>query len=376
MRRDLSTLDRDIGQPWSRIIQEAFKHGIDCDIIYGGLLEGKSEQGIHEVNTVQNYIIGSRRVKVDGRVFVYAKAGATLITDLGCKSYDTQHVAFTTIAKAAKALDTTVTIDVAAADGDAGIGLITKDELVGGYLIIFPKGMNNSINRRIEANNAVLSAGKSDATIVATTDVDIANDKLTVTIDIPTGAEIKFTTDNTLPTPLVVGTTYYAIRVDATHIKVATSLANANAGIAIDLTDVGTGTHTVTGVGEMTLTLDKPLPVALVADDDHGECMASPYLDVRTGGGSTSSIVGVPTMVAKDGEFLWIQTWGPVWIAPQGEVSVGNNNRQVVFRHDGSIDEYDATDPYTVKAQHAGFVLQNAREGGQGAAFIMLQISP
>jgi hypothetical protein len=34
--------------------------------------------------------------------------------------------------------------------------------------------------------------------------------------------------------------------VDATHIKVATTLANADAGTAITLTDVGVGTHTVT----------------------------------------------------------------------------------------------------------------------------------
>jgi len=88
--------------------------------------------------------------------------------------------------------------------------------------------------------------GAYDDTI-AVGDVDFANDKITVTIDIPTGEEIKFTTTAAdLPDPLVVGTLYYAIRVDATHIKVATTLANAEAGTAIVLTDAGTGTHTVT----------------------------------------------------------------------------------------------------------------------------------
>lgn len=80
----------------------------------------------------------------------------------------------------------------------------------------------------------------------AITDVDTVNEKITVDIDIATGKEIKFTTTGGLPSPLVVGTIYYAIRVDATHIKVATTLANANAGAAIDLTTQGTGTHTVT----------------------------------------------------------------------------------------------------------------------------------
>ena len=86
----------------------------------------------------------------------------------------------------------------------------------------------------------------SDATVTAAANVDIANDKLTVTIDIATGKKIRFATTDTLPAPLAISTTYYAIRVDATHIKVATTLILANAGTAIDLTDVGVGTHTVT----------------------------------------------------------------------------------------------------------------------------------
>ena len=88
--------------------------------------------------------------------------------------------------------------------------------------------------------------GAADATITAAADVNIATEELTVTLDIPTGEEIRFTTTNTLPAPLALATTYYAIRVNATTIKVATTLANAEAGTAINLTDVGIGTHTVT----------------------------------------------------------------------------------------------------------------------------------
>ena len=88
--------------------------------------------------------------------------------------------------------------------------------------------------------------GAADATI-AVGDVDFANNQITITIDIPTGEGIKFTTTAAdLPDPLVVGTLYYAIRVDATTIKVASTLALANAGTPIVLTDAGTGTHTVT----------------------------------------------------------------------------------------------------------------------------------
>ena len=250
-----------------------------------GLLGGTTGHRIWESGTTKNYSLGARFVTGDGRVFKYAKAGATLNTDMGCMSHDTQHVAYATIAHAAAIGDTTIVLDVAGSDGDNGDGAIAADELEGGYLIIFPHS-DNSINRMILSNTVVAAEG-----------------------------------------------------------------------------------------GEMTLTLDAPLPVALTVDTDHGECMASPYLDVRSTTGGTTSVVGIPCVAATVGQYLWIQTWGPVWIAPQAAVSVGTNNRQVVFRHDGSIDEHDYSDANVAKGQHAGFVIQNAAGGGQGAAFIMLQIS-
>ena len=137
-----------------------------------------------------------------------------------------------------------------------------------------------------------------------------------------------------------------------------------------------TSNTVVAGGGEMTVGLDSPTPVAIVVDVTHSECMASPYAGVKTATDNTSSVMGIATLLAASGKYLWLQVAGPCWIAPQGEVSVGNNNRNVVFRHDGSIDEYDASDANTIKAQHAGYVIANAIGGGQGAAFIMLQIAP
>lgn len=79
----------------------------------------------------------------------------------------------------------------------------------------------------------------------ATTDVDITTEKITVTNDIATCTELSFSSTGELSAPLVVGTIYYAIRVDSTHIKVASTPVLAAAGTAIDLTDVGSGTHTL-----------------------------------------------------------------------------------------------------------------------------------
>lgn len=79
----------------------------------------------------------------------------------------------------------------------------------------------------------------------ATSAVNAGQDKITVTNDIATCTELIFSSTGEVPAPLVTGTVYYAIRVDATTIKVASTPVLAAAGTAIDLTDVGSGTHTL-----------------------------------------------------------------------------------------------------------------------------------
>lgn len=76
--------------------------------------------------------------------------------------------------------------------------------------------------------------------------VNTTTDRIIVSMDIATGTKIHFSTTGTMPDPLVVGTSYYAIRISSQLIKIATSKANALAGTAIDLTTQGTGTHTLT----------------------------------------------------------------------------------------------------------------------------------
>lgn len=53
------------------------------------------------------------------------------------------------------------------------------------------------------------------------------------------------TTDTTLPSPLAVNTPYWPIVVDADHIKLATTHANAMGGTAIDITTAGAGNDTL-----------------------------------------------------------------------------------------------------------------------------------
>ena len=90
----------------------------------------------------------------------------------------------------------------------------------------------------------------------ATTAVVIATDRITTTNDIPTGTEIVFSSTGVLPDPLVTGTVYYATRIDATHITVATNPVNAADGTVVDLADVGSGTHTL-DIGSGSSTADR-----------------------------------------------------------------------------------------------------------------------
>lgn len=72
-----------------------------------------------------------------------------------------------------------------------------------------------------------------------------STDLMTVsTADLPTFSRVQFTTADTLPAPLTLGTDYWTIRQSTTTSRLATSRANAVAGLFINLTTAGSGSHT------------------------------------------------------------------------------------------------------------------------------------
>ena len=79
MKRNLADLSRANNSGIGRVLQEAFDHGIDNDIIQKGLISGGSKQGIYEVSATKNYELGSFRKVKDGRSFVYCLAGAAAL---------------------------------------------------------------------------------------------------------------------------------------------------------------------------------------------------------------------------------------------------------------------------------------------------------
>lgn len=91
------------------------------------------------------------------------------------------------------------------------------------------------------------SSDFSDARIeyVAPAAVNTGADTIAVSNDYATGTQLTFRTAGTAPSPLVNNTVYFAIRVSATSIKLATTLNNANLGTAINLTTAGVGSFTL-----------------------------------------------------------------------------------------------------------------------------------
>jgi len=288
MKRDLSTIDRNIGQMWSRIIQEAFKHGIDCDIIHGGLLPGRPEQGIYEVSTTQNYLIGSKRATPGGRIFRYAYADGACKAKYGAKYLREEAISHTAATLGRAKDETTIKCTVADSDGALNDGAIAKDELVGGFVVIYDETDAIRQHREIVDNTAVAIVG-----------------------------------------------------------------------------------------GSITITLDGPLTTAVVITTDHFEVLGNIYNGLRYTNNQYSSVLGVPMVEAAEGEYFWVQTWGPICTVPGSTTSdpgADAEQRQVVFDGEGAL--VCMMDMGTKDQQVAGFIIQQDSAGSAGPPFIMLQISP
>ena len=146
--------------------------------------------------------------------------------------------------------------------------------------------------------------------------------------------------------------------------------------------------NTVTdGAGKSVLTLDYPLHIATTTSFGTETC-PNPYafLSYRSAavpGGDPAdyytSVAGVPTRKTTVANYyLWIQTWGPIWINPQGAVGYtpATSRRDMVFTHEGSIIKKDANAQTTSSQQRAGFLLTRETAGGTGPPLMMLQVSP
>lgn len=168
-----------------------------------------------------------------------------------------------------------------------------------------------------QMNQADLVASISNTTPVggSFTGVDVNPGTDTITLNAHsflTGLKVQFTTDGTLPAPLLVLTDYFIIRTSANAFKVASSLVNALAGTAIDLTDGGAGNHTVTPVALAGCT------VKLQKSDEPATGTAI-WVDVPSSSQACGSLPGTLTWSAADIGYVNLRAVGTV---TAGEVTV------------------------------------------------------
>lgn len=122
---------------------------------------------------------------------------------------------------------------------------------IDGFIVVAAGGTNTFV---LSAFNNIYSYSLISNTFIADPGPGPTADQLTVSTYIPTGMPIDFVAGGGLPAPLVAGTTYYAIHIDNTHIKVATTFANAVAGTFIDITTTGTPPNTIRNLAAPNLT--------------------------------------------------------------------------------------------------------------------------
>jgi hypothetical protein len=137
---------------------------------------------------------------------------------------------------------------------------------------IYGRGIASSA---IDDTSIAAAANACDVRITAPSFSDIftvstTTEALTFSQPIPidTGDGVKVSSTATLPSPLVAGTTYYAIKVTDTSYQLATTLANAFAGVAIDLTSAGSGQHTLTQVNYAAYACDGTIDTNQTAYDN------------------------------------------------------------------------------------------------------------
>ena len=110
---------------------------------------------IWKFDTTQKYDLGTF-YRTGGRTYVYAKSSGTQIPDVGSQIGSHQHIAQCYVGVDAAQYDTSIVLDRASTDGAAHDGVIAKDELMGGWVFIFPSA-NHAAVRMIVGNSATIA---------------------------------------------------------------------------------------------------------------------------------------------------------------------------------------------------------------------------
>ena len=146
----------------------------------------------------ENYNIGDRVCLPDGRVFRYALASGTCNTEVGAyKAKKTNTVAVAPVqAAGAGAVDSlTVTVTIDTEIGVLTTGVLSEDELAGGYIVIGNGSAQHPQMRFIVGHPALTTAGGS-LTLTLDSPLDIAVTAATTTIELMENPYYNLKADN------------------------------------------------------------------------------------------------------------------------------------------------------------------------------------
>ena len=150
------------------------------------ILDGGAEQLLYELDTTQNYDLGAREELPDGTEFRYSKStGATTLNpNMGCCHSDTGYITFTTFVTAAAIGATEITIPAATH------AALLKDQLRGGYVVVFDGSGVNDVTYEIAGNDAADSGALFKVTLTTKLGVTITTDDSCEVYSNPWGAMV------------------------------------------------------------------------------------------------------------------------------------------------------------------------------------------
>lgn len=178
----------------------------------------------------------------------------------------------------------------------------------------------------------------------------------------PTGTTVKFDSSATIPAGLTVDTIYYVIYVNATTIKLATSLENAQLGIAVDITSTGSGTHRIrlsysfNDNDEIWLTGTKGKLNIFWNTDYPNPQATGEYLHIKPGTAAAPQITGIGA--SSNRLFIFTKHSGTRWDG-QNLVTFNRSVGCISHRSIGNIDDdwllwVDAKGNVRARSENAG----------------------
>ena len=182
------------------------------------------------------------------------------------------------------------------------------------------------------------------------------------------------------------GSKYVAITIDSVigHLVTGALWANELAGGEIV---IGNGSNqypqqrtivshpALAAAGTLVVKLDAPLERAVTAATTTIENMENPFNYMKADGLSDGydSFLGMATVEAVNGQWFWLQTYGPRWITSDTHTCDSSMDRSIAFQANGSVV---SSNDVTMESgfQLAGFALDSSTNGGSNAPMVFLTL--